>query len=80
MLFALPVIRNTMPGVPSTGTLADFTVYFWAILTVALRLLVIGITYIRRTITVGEHGRSDDPDRAIELEANRLDSRPYVPC
>jgi hypothetical protein len=57
MLFALPAIRNTMPGVPGTGTLADYTVYFWAILTVALCLLVIGITYIRRTIKVEEHGK-----------------------
>jgi uncharacterized protein DUF4436 len=57
MLFALPAIRNTMPGVPGTGTLADYTVYFWAILTVALCLLVIGITYICRTIKVEEHGK-----------------------
>jgi Domain of unknown function (DUF4436) len=57
MLFALPAIRNTMPGVPGTGTLADYTVYFWAILTVALCLLVIGVTYIRRTIKVEEHGK-----------------------
>jgi Domain of unknown function (DUF4436) len=57
MLFALPAIRNTMPGVPGTGTLADYTVYFWAILTVALCLLVIGITYIRRTLKIEEHGK-----------------------
>jgi hypothetical protein len=57
MLFALPAIRNTMPGVPGTGTLADYTVYFWALLTVALCLLVIGITYIRRTIKIEEHGK-----------------------
>jgi hypothetical protein len=58
MLFALPVIRNTMPGVPGIGTLADYTVYFWAILTVALCLLVIAVTYLRRTIKVEEHGKS----------------------
>jgi HAMP domain-containing protein len=46
-----------MPGVPGTGTLADYTVYFWALLTVALCLLVIGITYIRRTIKIEEHGK-----------------------
>jgi Domain of unknown function (DUF4436) len=57
MLFALPAIRNTMPGVPGTGTLADYTVYFWALLTVAVCLLVIGITYIRRTVKVEAHGK-----------------------
>lgn len=57
MLFALPVIRNTMPGVPGIGTLAVYTVYFWALLTVALCLLVIVVTYLRRTIRVEEHGR-----------------------
>jgi hypothetical protein len=57
MLFALPAIRNAMPSVPNIGTLVDYTVYFWAILTIAVCLLTIGITYIRRTIKIEEHGK-----------------------
>jgi hypothetical protein len=47
MLFALPAIRNTMPGVPTIGTEADFTVFFWCIIAVSGCLITAAITYIR---------------------------------
>ncbi|XUK64154.1 hypothetical protein ABMA10_19495 [Plantibacter sp. RU18] len=35
LMFALPAIRNTLPGTPSVGVDADFYVYFWALFIVA---------------------------------------------
>ena len=53
MLFALPAIRGTMPGIPGVGTLIDYAVFFWCLLAVAGCLITAAITYI--TTTMREH-------------------------
>jgi len=50
MLFALPAIRGTMPGVPSVGTMADFGIFFWCLFAVASCLIVAAITYVRTSL------------------------------
>jgi len=49
LLFALPAIRNTMPGSPGLGTIADDTVFFWGLLVLAVCFLTVGVTWVRRT-------------------------------
>ncbi len=50
MLFALPAIRGTMPGVPSVGTMADFGIFFWCLFAVASCLIVAAITFVRTSL------------------------------
>jgi len=50
MIFALPAIRNTMPGVPGVGTMADFMVFFWALIAIACCMVTAAITYIRTSL------------------------------
>jgi hypothetical protein len=50
MLFALPAIRNAMPGIPGVGTVSDYVVYFWAIFVIGACLFTIATTYVVRTI------------------------------
>jgi hypothetical protein len=50
MLFALPAIRGTMPGIPGVGTLIDYTVFFWCLLAVAGCLITAAIVYIATTV------------------------------
>ena len=50
MLFALPAIRGTMPGVPGVGTMADFGIFFWCLFAVASCLIVAAITYVRTSL------------------------------
>lgn len=47
MLFALPAVRNTMPGVPGVGTVLDYAGFFWCLIAVAACLITAAITYIR---------------------------------
>lgn len=47
MLFALPAIRGTMPGIPSVGTVVDYSIFFWCLIAIAGCLIVAAITYIR---------------------------------
>jgi len=47
MLFALPAVRNTMPGVPGVGTVLDYAGFFWCLIGVAACLITAAITYIR---------------------------------
>lgn len=49
MLFALPAVRNTMPGVPGVGTVLDYVGFFWCLIAVASCLITAAITYIRAT-------------------------------
>jgi hypothetical protein len=41
LLFALPPLRNTMPGVPPIGSLTDFIAFFWAECIVAVSLIAV---------------------------------------
>jgi hypothetical protein len=48
LLFAFPLIRSSLPGNPALGVLADFAAYFWVEVVVAITLLALLITWIRR--------------------------------
>ncbi|MDX1958154.1 MAG: DUF4436 family protein [Leptospiraceae bacterium] len=41
MIFALPALRNSQPGVPPIGALCDYLVFFWAEGTAAICLIVL---------------------------------------
>jgi Domain of unknown function (DUF4436) len=41
VLFALPAVRNSMPGAPPLGAIMDFAVYFWCIIISISHILVI---------------------------------------
>ncbi|HUN24486.1 MAG TPA: DUF4436 family protein [Anaerolineales bacterium] len=48
LLFAMVPLRNAMPAVPPVGVLSDFVSFFWAIIMVALSLVVmVGIWIVR---------------------------------
>lgn len=48
LLFALPPLRNAMPGVPPLGSFNDFASFFWAEGIVAFSLILIVFTWLRR--------------------------------
>lgn len=48
MLFALPAIRNSLPGTPTVGTLSDFLVFFWALGLVIASLVALAVTWVAR--------------------------------
>lgn len=50
LLFAFPTIRNAQPGVPPIGVLSDFIAFFWAELIIALCLLTLISTWLRRPV------------------------------
>ena len=56
MLFALPAIRNTMPGVPGVGTVLDYVGFFWCLIAVAACLITAAITYIRASFRAHHAG------------------------
>jgi hypothetical protein len=49
LIFALPAVRNSLPGGPSIGTLADSLVFFPALATVTMCMLAAAITFVRRS-------------------------------
>lgn len=48
LLFVLPSMRNTLPGVPPLGALTDFLVFFWVEAVVALCLFIMVLTWYGR--------------------------------
>ncbi len=48
LLFALPAVRNSMPGAPPIGSITDVVVFFWAEILVALCLVTIIVTWLVR--------------------------------
>jgi hypothetical protein len=48
LLFAFPLLRESLPGSPALGVLFDFYVFFWVEIVVGLTLLALLITWIRR--------------------------------
>ena len=48
LLFAFVTVRNSQPAVPPVGTLSDYLSFFWAVVILALSLLTIIITWLRR--------------------------------
>jgi hypothetical protein len=48
LLFALPPLRNSMPDIPPIGSLPDFVAFFWAEGIVAISLICIAFTWLKR--------------------------------
>lgn len=49
MLFAFPAMRNVQPFVPPIGCLSDYIAFFWAEGIIALSLIIMIITWLKRT-------------------------------
>ncbi|KAJ3085620.1 hypothetical protein HK102_013986, partial [Quaeritorhiza haematococci] len=49
MLFALPALRNTQPGAPPIGCIADIYAFFWAEFIIAVTAVAMMILYIIRS-------------------------------
>jgi len=47
LLFALPAVRNVMPGIPSVGALSDFIVLFWALGFLVAGMIWVSIVWMR---------------------------------
>ncbi len=50
MLFAFPALRSTVPGAPPIGALSDFLAFFWAEGLVAVAMLILATSYLRRPL------------------------------
>lgn len=48
VLFALPALRNFLPGQPPIGMLLDFLAFFWAQAIVAISVLILTVTWLVR--------------------------------
>jgi hypothetical protein len=53
MLFAVPAVRNSMPGTPPVGTLSDFLVFFWALMTIGGCLMAASLAWFFQTAREG---------------------------
>lgn len=51
VLFALPPLRNSMPGDPPPGTVVDLVAFYWSIAAVAVTLLLLMASWLRETRT-----------------------------
>lgn len=51
VLFALPPLRDSMPGDPPPGTVVDVVAFYWAIAAVAVTLLLLMASWLRETRT-----------------------------
>jgi hypothetical protein len=49
VLFALPPLRNSMPGDPPPGTVVDVVAFYWSIAAVAVTLLLLMASWLRET-------------------------------
>ena len=49
LLFVLPAVRNSLPGQPPIGTIGDFAIFFWAEIAVVFSLIVLVITWYKRS-------------------------------
>ncbi len=47
ILFALPNIRNQLPGAPPVGAIIDFASYFWCLIIAIAHFLCISVMYFR---------------------------------
>ena len=54
MIFALPALRNTLPGSPPLGIRADLLIFFWAELVAIAALCMFVVAW-------GRHGARPDP-------------------
>jgi hypothetical protein len=49
VLFALPPLRNSMPGDPPPGTVVDVVAFYWSIAAVGITLLLLMASWLRDT-------------------------------
>jgi len=54
ILFALPNIRNTLPGAPGVGAVIDFAAYFWCLIIAITHFLFASIMWIRFSVILPE--------------------------
>lgn len=57
LIFGLPALRNTQPGVPGVGVLGDYVSFIWASLLVSLSAIALAWTWIFKTSQRHETGR-----------------------
>jgi hypothetical protein len=50
LLFALPTVRNSLPGSPPIGSLNDFLSFFWTEGIAAVALVIVVVTWVVRTL------------------------------
>jgi hypothetical protein len=50
LLFALPAVRNVMPGIPSVGALSDYIVLFWALGFLVAAMVWVAVAWIRNPV------------------------------
>jgi hypothetical protein len=48
VLFALPLVRASLPGQPTPGTIFDFLSFYWSITIVGTTLILLLVIWIRR--------------------------------
>ena len=56
VLFALPILRNSMPNAPPIGIALDVYVFFWVLLTSVVAAALIAISWIRVRWEEGKQG------------------------
>ena len=81
MLFALPQLRNGLPGSPPFGSIIDWAAYYWALGLVGVSLLALilaGNVAIRSVRT--DSDAELEPDSDPDPDPDRGDSGPQSPA
>jgi hypothetical protein len=68
LLFALPSIRNTMPGSPPVGVALDFFSYFWCLVWASFGLAYLSHGFIRYALSPGNVKHSLAEKKLIHLK------------
>ena len=71
LLFAFPLLRESLPGSPALGVLFDFYVFFWVEIVVGLTLLALLVTWIRRERRAATQDVIDEGEDEIAGDAFR---------
>ncbi len=50
LMFALPAVRNIMPGIPTVGALSDFIVLFWALGFLVAGMIWVAVVWMRNPV------------------------------
>src|SRR5581483_2003047 len=58
LLFALPGIRQVLPGAPPLGALNDYLAFFWAEAIIAVTLSVLAVIFLRRELATWRRERA----------------------
>src|SRR5690606_30834955 len=62
VLFALPPLRDSLPGRPPPGTIFDFGSFYWSVTIIGANLILVLAIWLRRT-HAEERLRALDPTR-----------------